>query len=71
MSIESTMTVLKSNAIDMLKCKNIEVFDDDCNDRLALLLYENRESIFENYSVEDDDYKPDVWKKNMKTGWEY
>lgn len=57
MGIESTKIVKRSDAIDMLKHRSVEVFEDDCNDRLSLMLYENRESIFENYQVVDNDYK--------------
>lgn len=51
MSIETTHKVYRQDAINMLKQKRITVFDDDCNDRLAYLLYENRDSKSENYDV--------------------
>jgi len=38
----------------MLRSKDVLVFDDECNQRLALLLYENKESDFENYNVVSD-----------------
>lgn len=64
MGIESTYTVKKSDALIILSSKFITVFSDDSNRRLAELLYENRESIFENYLVVDDaDYQKDTYKR--------
>lgn len=68
MSIESTYTVKKSDALDMLRNKGVHVYDDDCNDRLADLLYENRESIFENYCVINDSDATDE-NKPFKYSW--
>ncbi len=68
MGIESTQTVKKSDALIMLSSKGIRVFSDDSNSRLEELLYENRESIFENYSVVEDDYKGDKYER-WKSSW--
>lgn len=46
MSIESTYDVSRKDAIFMLERKGVTVFEDDCTQRLELLLYENRESIY-------------------------
>ncbi len=51
MSIETTHKVHFLTAIEMLRNKNVTVFIDDCFNRLSHLLYENRESEFENYEV--------------------
>ena len=64
MSIETTMTVKRSNAIKMLRDKNLVVYDNDCEERLEDMLYEHRESIFENYCVvPDDDYVDSQYEK--------
>jgi len=63
MGIESTMTVKRSDAIAMLEQKRVEVFKNDCQERLAALLYEHRESIFENYNVVEDDFVGDEWER--------
>jgi len=55
MSIESTQFIKRQDALHSLKRRGFTVFDDDCNDRIAFMLYENRESIFENYEVINDD----------------
>lgn len=53
MGIESTYRVSRKDAIKMLQQKQIEVFDLDCNDRLAYELYKAKESSYENYEVVD------------------
>ena len=62
MGIESTQTVKKSDARVMLMEKGVRTYSDESNERLADLLYEHRESIFENYCVVDDDYKCDEYE---------
>ncbi len=57
MSIESTYYVRKSNALKILNDKRILVFDNDCNERLSVMLYDIRDSIYENYIVVNDDFK--------------
>jgi hypothetical protein len=66
MSIESTFTVKRSNAIKML----LEKIGGDrvTNENLAELLYEYRDSVFENYIVVDDDFKEDEYD-HMKSSW--
>lgn len=56
MGIEATFTVQKDDALLMLQSRGVIVYANDCNERLASLLYENRESIIENYEVVNDDY---------------
>jgi hypothetical protein len=68
MGIESTQTVKKSDALIMLSSKGVKVFSDDSNNRLAELLYENRESIFNNYSVVDDDYEAEKYER-LTSSW--
>jgi hypothetical protein len=68
MGIESTHMVRRSDAILMLKIKRIQVFQNDCNERLEVLLYENKESDTENYWVCDDDYEGDQYER-WKTCW--
>ncbi len=68
MSIESTQNVKRSDAIGMLGEKGIRVYSDDSLDRLADLMYEHKESIFENYCVFEDDYKLDEWS-TWKINW--
>ena len=64
MGIESTKIVKRSEAIEMLNPKCL-VYDNDCIERLEYLLYEHRESIFENYIVVEDDY----YKGNVEDGY--
>lgn len=68
MSIESTYTVRRSNAIEMLREKGCIVYDNDCNERLSDMLYSNRESIFENYHIVEDSFEEDKWER-MKSYW--
>ena len=68
MGIESTMTVKRADAIEMLKQKGCTVYENDCTERLADMLYEHRESIFENYDVVENDYEGDKWER-WKTYW--
>lgn len=68
MGIESTMTVKRSDAIEMLKQKGCTVYENDCLERLADMLYEHRESIFENYCVVEDAYEGDEWER-WKSYW--
>ena len=68
MGIESTMTVKRADAIEMLKQKGYTVYENDCTERLADMLYEHRESIFENYDVVENDYEGDKWER-WKTYW--
>ncbi len=68
MGIESTMTVKRSDAIAMLEQKRVEVFKNDFQERLEALLYEHRESIFENYNVVEDDFVGDEWER-WKSYW--
>lgn len=68
MGIEGTYTVKRSDAIDMLKEKGCTVYENDCLERLATMLYEHRESIFENYDVVEDDYEGNVWVR-WKSYW--
>ena len=68
MGIESTMTVKRSDAKAMLEQKGCTVYDNDCAERLEDMLYEHRESIFENYCVVEDDYEGDEWEC-WKTHW--
>ena len=56
MGIESTLTVKHQDALLMLREKNITVYEDDGNSRLQDMLYDNKESIFCNYCVVDNDY---------------
>ena len=65
MGIESTYIIKRSDAIQMLKEKNCTVYQNDCVERLADMLYDNRESIFENYRVIEDDYEDDrtLWEE--------
>ena len=66
MGIESTFNVRRSDAIDMLKKKGCTVYWNDCLERLSDMLYEHRESIFENYCVMEDDVTDDEWSR-----WKY
>lgn len=61
MSIESTKNVKRKDAIAFLRNKGIIVYDDDCTDRLADMMYEHRDTIFENYAVfsEEEEYMID------------
>ena len=68
MGIESTMTVKRADAIAMLEQKGCTVYKDDCTERLADMLYEHRESIFENYDVVENDHNGDEWER-WKTCW--
>lgn len=68
MSIESTMTVRRSDAISMLESKGQQVHEKDCCERLSDMLYECRETIFENYWVVEDDYEGDEFEK-YKEWW--
>lgn len=67
MSIESTITVEKTEALIILTEKGIKVYKDDSLDRLSDLLYENRDTIFENYLVVPDDYKESCWMCGIVT----
>lgn len=69
MGIESTMTVKRSDAIEMLKQKNCTVYENDCLERLSDMLYEHRESIFENYLVVEDDHEDSEWGERWKSRW--
>ena len=57
MGIESTMTVKRIDALEMLKAKRCTVYENDCLERLSDLLYEHRESEYENYIVVENNYK--------------
>lgn len=70
MSIESTYTISRSDAIEMLKRKNVTVFNDDSNDRLGHELYNVRESEFENYEVVDFDKESAPQGDNWRV-WKY
>jgi len=72
MGIESTRDVKRTDALSMLRQKGLKVYDNDCNERLEDMLYENRESIFENYNVVDNNYTNDSIEQgwaNFKTSW--
>ncbi len=74
MSIETTYRIFRSNAIKMLEEKNVQVFESDSNERIALELYENRNSIYENYEVVDfdEDNEPGNDKSNhWKSSWNW
>lgn len=69
MSIESTYDVSRKDAIFMLERKGVTVFEDDCTQRLELLLYENRESIYENYWVHEFDEETVPKDNNSSFRW--
>lgn len=68
MGIESTQTVKRSDAEKMLAYKGVITYKYESLDRLADLLYENRETIFENYCVVEDYIKGDEWA-TFKEWW--
>jgi len=68
MGIESTKTVRRSSATYMLGLKGVVLYGHESNEKLAELLYRERESIFENYDVVDDAYEGDE-SDNFKAGW--
>lgn len=53
MGIETTYHIFRGDAINMIKNKNIAVFENDCNARLEHIIYKYRHTIFENYIVVD------------------
>ena len=55
MSIERTFTVYRKDADFMLMIKGVFITEDDSNERVADLLYKNRECVTENYEVINDD----------------
>jgi hypothetical protein len=57
MSIETTYTVRRQDAMDMLFLKDVPVYPNDSNYRLEQELYKHKDSIFENYKVVNNDYE--------------
>lgn len=59
MGIESTKTLTRHEAISRLSLKGIDIPCYYTNETIADLLYDNRDSIFENYCVVDDEINED------------
>lgn len=68
MGIETTKTIKRANATNMLAEKGVRVHPTENLELFEDLLYDNRESIFENYKVVEDDYALDK-NERFKEYW--
>lgn len=71
MGLETTYRVFRKDALQMLKDKDVQVFETDSNERLAFELYIATRSPFENFEVVDfnqenepEHDKCQFWKNN-------